>query len=236
MEERLDSAFPNIFYDLIVFVSPSVLLITGIVTGLSGWPFVSIDGSKLDLGATDVFVVLLILLFLGYEYGRLAEALSSSIVGKPLKFFGTRKWAFTNCDFNSLLTDEVNNLPLAELTENRRGSKWTIYFFATLVAPHLGRDLLKRYAWEKLSRSSAMTLGMLFLCSVIFLIFRFFGWKHPILGTWGFGSFRYTIASGLLTLATYYEYYQRNCWNNDLLCKTIPVLVYAANRKSGEAA
>jgi hypothetical protein len=81
MDERLESAFPNIFYDLIVFVSPSVLLIAGVVAGFSGWPVLNGVMTRIDIGATDVFVVMLVLVFLGYEYGRLAEALSSCQYG-----------------------------------------------------------------------------------------------------------------------------------------------------------
>jgi hypothetical protein len=232
MDERLEAAFPNVFYDLIVFVAPSVLLTTGVVAGLGGWPFVERGGIKGDIGATDVLIILLIFVFLGYEYGRLAEALSETVVGRPLRFLSARHWAFRNCDFNAILTEEVGKLPVDAPAENRKGSKWTIYFFATLVAPEIGRDLLKRYAWEKLSRSSAMTLALLLTCSVIVLALRFTNVANVhALGTWGFGSIRYTTALTVLTMATYYEYYKRNCWNNDLLCKTLPVLLYACQNK-----
>ncbi len=33
---------PNVFYDLIVFVSPSVLLIVGLIIGFNGWPITHI--------------------------------------------------------------------------------------------------------------------------------------------------------------------------------------------------
>jgi hypothetical protein len=229
MDERLEAAFPNVFYDLIVFVAPSVLLMTGVVAGLGGWPLVERGGIKVDIGATDVLIILLIFVFLGYEYGRLAEALSETLVGRPLRLLSARQLAFRSCDFNAVLTGK---LPIDAPAENRKGSKWTIYFFATLVAPDIGRDLLKRYAWEKLSRSSAMTFALLLTCSVILLVLRFTSVADVhALGAWGFGSIRYTAALAVLTMATYYEYYKRNCWNNDLLCKTLPVLLYACQNK-----
>lgn len=240
MAQRFESAFPNIFYDLIVFISPSVLLVVGLVVGLGGWPFVRMGGAQIDLGATDIFIVLVALLLLGYEYGRLAETLSSPFVAGLLRFLASKDLFFRNPDFNALLTREVDALPHSDILEQeRKGSKWTIYFFAALIAPDIGRDLLKRYAWEKLSRSSAMTFCFLFLFSFVFFVIRSLGWTHEIFGNWGFGSLSYTIVTALLTVATYYEYYQRNAWNNDLLSKTLPVLLYAAklrlNRSSADS-
>jgi hypothetical protein len=76
-----------------------------------------------------------------------------------------------------------------------------------------------------------MTSALLFTCSFVFLLVRFFGWRSELFGAWGFGSFRYTAVVLIFTIATYYEYYLRNCWNNDLLCKTLPILLYANNQK-----
>jgi hypothetical protein len=227
LEENIGpSSFPNIFYDLIVFVSPTVVLAAGLISGAGGWHLLVQAFS--GLAATALVVVLLGLVLLGYEYGRLAEALSSSLVAAPLRFLAKRHIFLHNSNFNMSLERECDLLPIWKELPQMRRDKWSLYFYASIVAPHLGRDLLKRYAWEKLSRSSAMTF--LILASLSWI--RIFGSTMCLLNrqtqAWGFGSVLYTTVATLFTIAVYYEYYQRNAWNNDLLCKTLPVLLYAA--------
>lgn len=230
--ERLDAAIPNVFYDLIVFVSPAILLTTGTIVGLGGWPLDALGeaGTK-GLGAIDVVLISLGLLFLGYEYGRMAEALSATFVQAPLKWMARRRLV-TNPDFNSPHQALCAKLPLELTDSDDQGSKWTLYFFASLVAPAIGRDLLKRYAWEKLSRSSAFTFLLMTATSLTLMTLS--RWiVFPEFGGFGFGSVKYTLVAGILTLLTYVEYYKRNCWNNDLLRRTLPVIVYAASSKVG---
>ena len=219
---------PNYFYDLIVFVSPSILIIIGFALGYFGWFYDKIKALLLNLGAIDILVVILVLLFIAYEYGRLAEALSHSFVAQSIKLLRKIN-IFTSPDYSIDFTNSVELLDLpVEITESKKGNKWTIYFFALLHCPNIGQDLLKRYAWEKLSRSSAFTFLILFLFSLTYQVMFLFTSKYDIVGTIGFGTWYYTLISFFLVLITYYEFYRRKCWNNDLLIKVLPILISAS--------
>lgn len=229
MTERLDSAFPNVFYDLIVFVSPSVVFAFGLAVGFRLLPPAG-GLSAVDIGTVDFFVIALGVLLFGYEYGRMAEALSATIVSGLLIQLRKRLNILRDPDFCARLPTEQLSLDV-DAAEYRHGSKWAIYFFASLVAPDLGRDLLKRYAWEKLSRSSAFTFGLLLLIALVMGTYSLVTTCEPA-ESWGFGSVRLTGLLMVLTFAAYYEYYRRNCWNNDLLVKTLPVLLLAKRSSS----
>lgn len=105
----------------------------------------------------------------------------------------------------------------------RTKSKWTLFFFALEHVPPLGADLLKRYAWEKLARSSSF-------CGLTLLTFSLgvaawdlaHGWTAPRMT---FGSWSYSCTAAALYLISSVDYYKRNCWNNDLLITTMPVIL-----------
>jgi len=226
-------SIPNIFYDLIVFVSPSILLITGLIIGLNGFPITYVIDNKINIGAINFIFILFFFIFIGYEYGRLIEAISSILVSKPLKFLHKHKIFLNNPDFKIKLYKEYEALNLYKIEESEQnGGRWGIMFHASLVAPHIGLDLLKRYAWEKLSRSSALTFLILFITSIIFHYYRPSGLEQLVPNEWIFSSWSYTISVGILCMTTYYEYYQRNSWNNDLLKKILPILILAEEMKS----
>ena len=219
MEDRIESAVPNAFYDLIVFVSPALLFAVGLAIGFAGWPpFAMASTKQASIGAVDAALLVLGLLFGGYEYGRLAEALSAPVVQWPLK--KARRILGLSTDFSASMEAESETLGLPGTF---KGSKWTVYFFANLVAPNLGRDLIKRYAWEKLCRSSAFTFQVLLLLSLLALLPS--TWlRWPDFGPTGFGSAPFTSICVLSSLLLHFEYYKRNCWNNDLLRRVLPVL------------
>lgn len=226
---------PNVFYDLIVFVSPSVLLVVGLIIGFNGWPITYIIEKKFNIGAINFLFVLLFFIFIGYEYGRLIETLSSPFVSKPLKFLHRHRILLKDPDFKMDLSREVESLSLGPLEGcSKSGGKWAIYFHATLVCPHIGLDLLKRYAWEKLSRSSALTFLILVFLSLLFHFYEPHGVKQLIPSKWLISSWIYTAVMATLCIAAYFEHYQRNSWNNDLLAKIIPVLILAEKIKFAE--
>lgn len=227
-------AVPNFFYDLIVFVSPSILLIVGLILGLSDLSFSVVKSFSGNIGAIDVLIIVFAFLFIAYEYGRLAEALSHTFVARLIKmftkFFLTKK-LFKSTDYNLDFTKAVSTLELStDLPHNKNNNKWTIYFYALLHSPHIGQDLLKRYAWEKLSRSSAFTFFLLFIISIIFYVTSICGAQHTFIGHYGFGSYTFTIIVFILTISTFYEYYKRKCWNNDLLIKVLPILINSKDK------
>lgn len=217
--------FPNLFYDAIVFFTPSVLLTLGIVFGLRNY----IDWHVLlefNWGILNTVLIGVILWFLGYEYGSLASAWSSVIVQSPLKFIAHRTRFLNNPNFNARLVWQVKSLKLGIPKVDELGSKWTLYYFAMHVSPQLGADLLKRYAWEKLARSSAFTFFVLFIISIGVRILHWLNmWRYDFY-TCGIGSWSYTFLMLFFVVLTYYEYYLRNCWNHDLLTKVLPVLCY----------
>jgi len=224
MSSIKNPSVPNFFYDLIVFVSPSILLILGILIGVQEWSIEFIKNNFKNISTIDFIVVLSFMFYVSYEYGRLAEALSSPFVSDIVRFLHKKK-VLKDSDFYLDLSNEIEKIELPiSLDNKRRNSKWTIYFYAILLAPHIGTDLLKRYAWEKLSRSSAFTFLLLFFISFVFVIFNLFKDFGMLCGKYGFSSFYFLIISFLLTIATFYEYYRRNSWNNDLLIKVLPIL------------
>lgn len=229
MNDKL-SSIPNVFYDLIVFASSTGLFLVGLLLGLG-----SFTGDWYEsLGAANVLLIFVALLFLSYEYGRIAEAWSAVLVQSPLAFLSKYLPFLKSPDFLANLENVEESLKLESLPASRKGGKWAVYFYAMLVCPKLGTDLLKRYAWEKLSRNSAFTFCILLISSIICKILIWVKFKLPFTGSWTFGTWEYTVSALVLTCITYYEYYRRNCWNNDLLRKVLSVLYKAEKLKESE--
>lgn len=227
---------PNFFYDLIVFMTPSLTLTIAILTGLGNYGFAYIAGTlgKIKIEGIDSFVLFIffffIFLFVAYEYGRLAEALSIW-VGDLIRLFRKKGIMFLKeKDYNINFKPEIEKLNLHLSLKDDKMGKWTIYFYAMRFTPGIGNDILKRYAWEKLSRSSAFTYGIVFLASIFMVFIRaleiksLFGYVFLNTGPFGFGSLVYTLSSFGLMVFTTYEYYRRKSWNNDLLVKVLPVI------------
>ena len=214
---------PNLFYDAIVFLTPTITLLAGVLVGIRHLflPYLKSE-MKLDTGTTAVLAV--ILFFMSYEFGRLAETYSDVFVGSPLRAFHKKGLLFKSKDFALDLSDQVLILGIPEeLFFGRTRSKWTLFFFALEYVPLVGADLLKRYAWEKLARSSSFCGFILAIAS-----FAVMGWDNAHSWTapqMTFGSWSYTCAAALLYLISAIDYYKRNCWNNDLLITTMPVIL-----------
>jgi len=234
---------PNFFYDLIVFMTPSASLLIGIFWGLgiSNSKNIIVNSGISNVEGFDFLMVFIIVfiffLFLAYEYGRLVEVLSTWI-SSLVKFLRQKKICFKKeKDFSICFKKEIEKLKLDKYLDDDRMDKWTIYFYAMRFQPSIGSDILKRYAWEKLSRSSAFTFGVLFVVSLllsvprIFCIKSFLGYCFLDTGLFGFGSFAYTLTMLFFTIITVYEFYRRRCWNNDLLIKIIPVIMLSDDFK-----
>jgi hypothetical protein len=215
------SNVPNAFYDLIVFSSSSILFLFGVAWGVD-----SINGSLIDnLDAKYSIIIFVGIFFFSYEYGRIVEAWSSTIVQTPISWIKKHTSFFPSNDYLHELNEVESCLDIEIKDGTRKGGKWTVYFYAMALDPKLGSDLLKRYAWEKLARNSASTFLILFLISFLSFIFSsYLGSKEYFYGDWKFGSYQYTLALFTLTLLTYFDYYKRNCWNNDLILKVINTL------------
>lgn len=231
---RSQNLLPNAYYDAIVFVTPGVMFMTGVAIGLGNlinWN----QAQKFNWNAVNLVIAIIVIWLLGYEYGRIVSAWSSIFVQAPLRLIARKTAILNNPDFTTSLYESVKSLNLEGLEEVYTGSKWTIYYYAMLVNSTIGGDLLKRYAWEKLARSSALTFLILFTTSSTWKILSELFKNVPAPNTpFSFGTPLFTIINGFLMILTYYEYYQRNCWNNDLLRKVVPVLLLAGELKKSE--
>ena len=220
-------ALPNAFYDLIVFVIPTLLLALGGTIGFRGIEIFSlIDLSKLK--TLSSILALMVALVVSYEYGRIAETWSAILVQNPLKFIAKHTPFLSSPDFLSGHPHALNILKLSPTYDGRTADKWVIYFYAFVASPVLGSDLLKRYAWEKLSRSAAFSYGILTISSILTAVYNYFLPQSIFVsGTGCFGSWIFSSLVLILSILTYYEYYKRNVWNFDLLTKITPVLITA---------
>jgi hypothetical protein len=231
MESRT-FVFPNLFYDVIVFLTPTLTFLIGVSEGLGVlddlWRSLSAgQGSGLS-----ILVVSFIIFFVGYEYGRLAETYSDIFVGTPLRFLRRIGLLKKDGDFGRLLSHQVELLGInLEMFEGRTTSKWTLYFYAMQNAPLVGADLLKRYAWEKLARSAGFSFFLLFIISATIhgnnLVF---GTSEYLLN-WQFGTPEFLIVSFSLYVMCVIDYYRRNAWNADLLITTLPVIIDDVRRR-----
>lgn len=212
---------PNVFYDLLVFAVPTCQLMIGIWLGVYDFDFSVIK--SLDL-PTTIFIIVIMIVF-SYEYGRIAEALSAILVQQPLSFLNKHKIFFNNEDFLRKRENIYDVLGLEKPYDGRDGDKWAIYMYAFSKKPAIGADLLKRYAWEKLSRNSAFTNAILLLISFIRWIYLICIGNQYVWYRVQFGSLLYTLCCLLLVILTYTEYFKRNVWNYDLLTKILPILM-----------
>ncbi len=218
-------SIPNIFYDFIVFVTPTLLFAIGCVIGVFGIETIAtFTFPSLDL--SNLIWIVIVGLLLSYEFGRIAETWSSMVVQTPLKVIRRLIPLFRNPDFLAPYPNVFAELGLKPTSSTRDGDKWSIYFFAFVADNRLGSDLLKRYAWEKLARSSSFTYLTLALVSEGFCLMRWIGIgilpPHA-----GFTSPLFGPVALFLAAVTAIEYYKRNVWNHDLLRKTVPILLEA---------
>jgi len=227
-------AFPNLFYDIIVFLTPTLTFLIGLAAGtgvLSGlWSSISSDQG----GGLLVLIVSLVVFFVGYEYGRLAETYSDVFVGMPIRILKKLGVLGKNGDFGKSLDYQVKLLGIdIEHFQGRTKSKWTLYFYAIQNAPLVGADLLKRYAWEKLARSEGFSFFLLFSVSVSIHLSNYLTGNSVLQTNLQFGSTVYLVTSFALYIVAIIDYYKRNAWNADLLITTIPIIVNAvAGRKN----
>ncbi|MDR0460798.1 MAG: hypothetical protein LBH62_05125 [Nitrososphaerota archaeon] len=218
---------PNAFYDLMVFIVPTMLLAVGVWIGLAGF---SLDWVS-SLNTSTLIILFVVCIVASYEYGRMAEALSAYLVQGPLMFMINNK-VLTKLfnkkykgDFLKGRKEIYQVLKLDEPYDKREGDKWAIYLYAFAKNSSIGADLLKRYAWEKLSRNSAFTYASLLIISIGFTMHNLIVTHSFNYQTFHFGSLWFTLACLVMVILTYVEYYRRNVWNYDLLTKAIPILM-----------
>lgn len=219
--ERL-GRIPNWFYDFIVFVTPTAILLVGSALALhetlpEAW------FRDLDLSAAQFIGLAFGLLLLSYEYGRAAEMWSELFVLRPLLFLQRRLgWGAAA----TVAPPDANVLGLpVKLTPDAAHNRWTFYYYAYRVEPDIAQDLIKRYAWEKLARSSAFSYCLLFLASLgLGVVAAVTDRVRLTNGDFGLGSAMFTLITAALCMTSAFEYRRRGFWNMDLLAKITPVL------------
>lgn len=212
---------PNAFYDMMVFIVPTTQFGVLCYIGCRGFDISWIK----DVSGTILIIAVLCIVLFSYEYGRMAEALSAYLVQKPLEFLGKHTRFFKHPDFLKKRDNIYAVLGLNACYDGRGGDKWAIYLYAFHKKPVIGLDLLKRYAWEKLSRNSAFTYAVLLIVSLFYSLYIIFLGENIVWMPFRFGSGSFAIVCAIMTYLTYVEYYQRNVWNYDLLTKAVPILL-----------
>lgn len=223
---------PNIFYDVIVFLTPTLTFGIGLTIGFSLYGRIWDSIVKGGSATLSVIAGILVIFIVGYEFGRLAETFSDVFVAGPLRFLNGKQWLFKNCDFQRDLSNQVNGLGITEtMFDGRIKSKWSLYFYALEHAPYIGADLLKRYAWEKLARSAAFAFFCLSILSATFLIHNLIASQPVYAYKSQVGHPSFFLACVFMYLVCLIDYYKRNCWNSDLLITTMPIIVDAVKRR-----
>jgi hypothetical protein len=235
-EDARGYLIPNIFYDVIVFLTPTLTFCLGLAIGFSLYRRIWDSIVKGGSATLSLLAGILVIFFFGYEFGRLAETFSDVFVAAPLRFLSRKNILFKNCDFQRDLSNQVASLSIVnELFEGRGKSKWSLYFFALEHTPYIGADLLKRYAWEKLARSAAFAFLCLSVLSALFLLHNIIFSQQLYSSRFQVGSFSFFFACAFMYLVCSVDYYKRNCWNSDLLITTMPIIVDAVVRREKAA-
>ena len=224
-------SIPNSFYDLIVFLTPTSIFMIIILANFDNYIDYYSEMEKVSFG--NLFVASVILLTLSYEYGRAIEAWSSYFVQKPIFWLqNTIGWP-KNDNFG--WAPNSNDLGMKYGLEHKQAkNRWTYYYVAALVDKEIGSDLLKRYAWEKLSRSSALNYMILAAVSAVTYSLTLIGVINPPRSPLGIGQPAFTVLMSLMSIACASEYYFRCNWNMDLLIKITPVLKTAVDANYNE--
>lgn len=223
--DQLSSYQQTSFYEYITFVASSMLFLVLFFLGITHYNYVThrfifpIDTSVMSTGV--VVLGFIIFFLISHIYGQTISAISEKVIGKPLKWLN--KKLFKHPDFKGSFKhitskiDGIDNLP-----EKKKNNKWTIIYYILSKNNEVGTDLLRRYAREKVSRINSMNFLILLLISIYAKFNAFFHIEdcYSIFEYW-----QTTIVLFLFFIISCYEYFQRKCWNSDLLIKTAPIFL-----------
>ncbi|MFH1865094.1 MAG: hypothetical protein ABIK85_04360, partial [Candidatus Eisenbacteria bacterium] len=103
-----------------------------------------------------------------YAYGQLSSTLSAPFVAKPVGRFVRTFGGRGSDDFRISFADAVRGYGLAEhLPEGKVNNKWTLMFYLQTSVPDIGKDIMKRYAREKMARINAFNMLALIVLSLL---------------------------------------------------------------------
>lgn len=223
----------NTFYEIAAYFGSGIVFLVIGSLGLVERDFLTRATQELASLNTPAQIFLLVLLVsMTYAYGQLSSALSSPLIAGPVGGVVKQRGARYKGDYNADFTSIIAAYELhTRLPDTKRNNKWTLIFYLLTSQPEIGRDILKRYAREKMARINAVNMLFLTVLSASAILINLLGLR---LGT---GLHRYlhvpnvwfAVFCACLTCVYAYEYYLRRCWNNDLLIKVLPAV--ASSRK-----
>lgn len=224
---KLQDYIPNTFYEVIAYFGSATVLVLLACIGFAEIDFIRRIGDfARALKGQELALLCIIVLALVYAYGQLASTLSAPFIADPVGHLVKKLGKRVSPDFRMDFTDVVCQYGLHHcLPDNRVNNKWTLMFHLLVKSPSVGRDMLKRYAREKLARINALNALFMACLSVLTWIpyvraARTFDALRPYIRT---ASPWFLLVCAALTAVFSYEYYKRKCWNNDLLVKVLPV-------------
>ncbi len=219
------SLLPATLYEVIAYFGSGALVLVLFSIGYADRAALKTIAGFLE--STKAPEKILLFIFLGvltYGYGQLSSTFSGILVGAPVSRIVKRLGARASADFRMDLTPIVEAYGLHRgLPPQKVNNKWTLLFYLQVVNPDIGRDLLKRYAREKLARINSLNMLVLTVIGIIGVLFRMIGigsWI-PLQDSLQWPSGWFVVFCLILTVLFSFEFYKRKCWNRDLLVKVM---------------
>ncbi len=160
--EKVNIQIPEFFYDIIAYVLPGIILLIGylIISNCLAnlmYPFYSSINSSFDK-----FILFILAFFFAYLIGKLITDLSAYFI---LALLGMVAYAFKLESWCYSCNSEQSNISLWFPWQKGFDRNWSSDFvYVRLIAPHIGLELTKRYAWLLQSRNTS------FVCMIISLV------------------------------------------------------------------
>lgn len=215
MKEEIKSGIisvPGYFYDLIVYYSSFFTFLFIVISLFVG--FDNIRNITKSMSIFEWFGVSVLILSVGYSWGQLSSTLSYHIVKRPTTYLVKK---IKPCNINDYLfsfDDIVSQLDVKDILKGKQHRNyWTIIYYLQIIYPHIGSDLLKRYARCKLARVNGFNFIVLIIIGAILCIssFSIYYIQWPT----------YFVMCVIFTVLFFFEFYQRQCWFGDLVIKTL---------------
>ena len=223
----IDKYIPSTLYEIIAYFCSGILFVAlGSVAMLDQVTLKKVTTYLFTLDLHEQIGLTVLLGILTYAYGQLSSTLSAPFIADPVSKFVKKLGRWTSSDFKTDFSNAVTSYGLADnLPSSKVNNKWTLMFYLQVKHPEIGKDIMKRYAREKLARINAFNMLLLTFLAIISIIGKDFGMGQKLgLGNVLQATNIWWIIIYIILVITYsYEYYKRKCWNNDLLLKVLPV-------------
>lgn len=222
----LERFVPDIFYEIIAyFFSGGLFIALGSLAMVEPDVLKRIAIYVFSLGLPVQIGLVVFAGVLTYSYGQLASTLSAPFVADPVGKIVKKISRWTSPDFRIDFSDTVKAYGLSDkLPTSKINNKWTLMFYLNVKVPEIGKDIMKRYAREKLARINAFNMFLLIVLAILSLIGERFqlGQRLGLSAVLRAADPLWLVLYIVLIAVYSYEYYKRKCWNNDLLIKVMP--------------